>query len=445
MTLSQPRLRTPPRPSRRSARTAPGGPATERTAPSRPATTSAATGSGPLPRHRPLPHTAAFWLLGGVQLLLLAAASAPSPLYPVYQARWGFSAATVTVVFSLYAIGLLLALMVVGALSDHVGRRPVLALSLVLEMGAMAVFATADGVGSLLLARVLQGVATGAATGAVGAGLVDLQPTHRPHAGALVNSVSSLLGLASGALGSGLLVRYAPAPTTLVYLLLGAVFAASFVGVAFMPETAARRSGALASLRPRVSVPHRVRPHFVAVAPSLVALWALGGFSLSLGPSLTAAVLHVHDHVVAGVVIGLLTGMGAVGSLALQPRAPRRALASGSLALTVGMTLTLVGVSGGFPVAYLLGSAVAGFGWGAALLGSFRTVVPLAEAHERAGVFATLYVVGYLAFSLPAVAAGVISTWFGLYRTADGFAAVLILLSLTALFLTARRAPRPVA
>ncbi|WP_406433413.1 hypothetical protein [Streptomyces sp. NBC_01589] len=87
-----------------------------------------------------------------------------------------------------------------------------------------------------------------------------------------------------------------------------------------MPETAARRSGALASLRPRVSVPHRVRPHFVAIMPSLVALWALGGFSLSLGPSLTADVLHVHDHVIAGVVIGLLTGMGAVGSLALQPR-----------------------------------------------------------------------------------------------------------------------------
>lgn len=223
-------------------------------------------------------------------------------------------------VFSLYAIGLLLALTVVGALSDHIGRRPVLAVSLLLETGAMAIFVTAGGVGSLLLARALQGLPTGAATGAISAGLVDLQPKHRPHLGALVNSVSSLLGLASGALGSGLLVQYAPPPTTLVFVLLGAAFAVSIVGVALMPETAARRSGALASLRPRVSVPHRVRPHFVAIMPSLVALWALGGFSLSLGPSLTADVLHVHDHVIAGVVIGLLTGMGAVGSLALQPR-----------------------------------------------------------------------------------------------------------------------------
>ncbi|GHE72571.1 MFS transporter [Streptomyces spiralis] len=395
--------------------------------------------------HPSLPRVAAFWLLGAIQLLLLAAASAPSPLYPVYQAHWGFSATTVTVVFSLYAIGLLLALTVVGALSDHIGRRPVLAVSLLVEAGAMAIFVVAGGVGSLLLARTLQGLATGAATGAISAGLVDLQPKHRPNMGALVNSVSSLLGLASGALGSGLLVQYAPAPTTLVFVLLGSVFLASVVCVTLMPETATLRSGALASLRPRVSVPHRVRPHFVAIAPGLVALWALGGFSLSLGPSLTADVLHVHDHLIAGVVIGMLTGTGAVGSLALHPREPRHAMAVGSLALATGMTLTLVGVSAAVPAAYLLGNAIAGFGWGAALLGSFRTVLPLAEARERAGVFSSLYVVGYLAFSLPAIAAGVISTRFGLHRTADGYATVLILLSVSAVALMFRGRRHPKA
>ncbi|MFB7470768.1 MFS transporter [Kitasatospora sp. NPDC056184] len=389
-----------------------------------------------------LPRAVAFWLLGGVQLLLLAAASAPSPLYPVYQARWGFSAAAVTVVFALYAIALLLALTVVGALSDHVGRRPVLAVSLLLEVGAMALFATATDIGSLMLARTLQGLATGAATGAVGAGLVDLQPGHRPHLGTLVNSVCSCLGLASGALGAGLLVEYAPAPTTLVYVLLGAVFVAALVGVALMPETAARRPGALTSLRPRVAVPRQVKPHFVAVLPGLVALWALTGFTLSLGPSLSADVLHVHNHVIAGVVIALLTGMGAIGSLALHPRRPGGAMTIGSLALATGTALTLIGVSAGVPAAYLLGTAIAGFGWGAALLGSFRTVGPPAAAEERAGVFAALYVVGYLAFSLPAVAAGALSGRFGLQRTADGYATVVILLSLTALALTSRQRRR---
>ncbi|GAA1392334.1 MFS transporter [Kitasatospora putterlickiae] len=402
------------------------------------------TGSLPAPlrRHPRLPRAVAFWLLGGVQVLLLAAASAPSPLYPVYEARWGFSATAVTVVFALYAIALLAALTVVGALSDHIGRRPVLAASLLLEVGAMAVFATAADVRSLMLARTLQGLATGGAAGAIGAGLVDLQPGHRPHLGTLVNSVSSCLGLAAGALGAGLLVEYAPAPTTLVYLLLGAAFVAALAGVAAIPETAARHPGALASLRPRVLVPRQVKPHFVAVLPVLVALWALNGFTLSLGPSLSADVLHVHNHVIAGVVIALLTGMGAVGSLALHPRNPGGAMTVGSLALAVGAALVLIGVSAGVAAAYLLGTAVAGFGWGAALLGSFRTVGPLAAAEERAAVFAALYVVGYLALGLPAVAAGVLSGWFGLRRTADGYATVVIVLSLAALVLTSRQRRR---
>ncbi|MEU0369931.1 MFS transporter [Streptomyces sp. NPDC006283] len=380
-----------------------------------------------------LSRRAAFWLLGSAQLFLLFAASAPSPLYPVYQAHWAFSAATVTVVFALYAIGLLLALVIVGALSDHVGRRPVLITALMVEAAAMGLFIAAGGVGWLMAARMLQGIATGAATGAISAGLVDLQPPGKPHLGALVNSLSTLLGLAAGAFGSGLLVQYAPAPTTLVYALLIAAFLGIAAVVALMPETSARRPGALASLLPSIAVPPRIRPHFVVAAPSLVALWALGGFFLSLGPSLTARVLDVHNHLIAGVVIAVLAGMGAVGSLALQRLEARRILTAGSLALAGGTAVTLVGVTAGLPAAYLLGTAVAGFGYGSSFLGALRTVASHAAPEERAALFATIYVVSYLAFSLPAIAAGVVSTRLGLTATTIGYGLALIALAGTAL------------
>src|SRR3954451_17811700 len=83
----------------------------------------AATG----PMAKRMPRTAGFWLLGSTLLAFMAAASAPSPLYVVYQHRWGFSATTLTAVFAVYALALLLALLTVGGISDHVGRRPVLA------------------------------------------------------------------------------------------------------------------------------------------------------------------------------------------------------------------------------------------------------------------------------------------------------------------------------
>lgn len=389
---------------------------------------------------RTLPRTAAFWLLGSIQLFLLAAASAPSPLYPVYQAQWGFSATAVTVVFALYAFGLLAALLVVGALSDHIGRRPVLLLSLIVEAGSMVIFIAADGLGWLMAARAVQGLATGAATGAVTAGLVDLQPKHSPRLGATVNGVATTLGLAAGALGSGLLVQFAPAPTTLIYVLITAAFAITTVGVLVMPETAGGRPGALASLRPRMSVPHRLRPHFLISAPSLIALWALGGFHLSLGPALTSAVLHVHNHVASGIVISILTASGALGSFTLGNQQPRRVLHIGSLILGAGMIITLVGVAATAPAAYLIGTAVAGYGYGASFLGAFGTLAPHAAPEERASLFSTIYIVSYLAFSLPAIAAGIASTAFGLRGTAIGYAAALIALSAAVLLaLTAQR------
>src|SRR3954447_24137052 len=162
---------------------------------------------------RRLPRTPAFWLVAAALLVLTSAASAPSPLYVVYQQRWGFSSVTLTAVFAVYAVALLAALLTVGGLSDFVGRRPMLAAALLADAVAMIVFLEAESVSWLLAARIVQGAATGAALGVISAYLIDLQPAEHPKLGALVNSVGSGLGLAVGALLAGVLVEYAPAPS----------------------------------------------------------------------------------------------------------------------------------------------------------------------------------------------------------------------------------------
>jgi len=389
-----------------------------------------------------LPRAAAFWALGAILLAFLFAASAPSPLYVVYQARWGFSAATLTTVFAVYALALLIALVTVGALSDDVGRRPVLAAALLVEALSMVLFIAADGVGWLLAARAVQGLATGAATGAISASLIDLQPERNPRLGALVNSTAPSVGLATGALGSGLLVQFAPAPTTLVFAALVVAFAAALLGVALMPETARRRPGAVVSLRPRVSVPRRIRPDFLVVTPCLIATWALGGLYLSLGPSLAAGVLHIQSHLVGGLVIFALTGMGVIGSLALRDGASRRVMVVGSMVLAVGAGVTLLALALTSTVVFFLGTAIAGFGFGAAFLGAFRTLSVLAEPGERAELFATVYVVSYLAFSLPAIAAGLAVSPLGLRRTATVYGVAVILFAVSAVLGLNARRPR---
>ncbi|HEY4703833.1 MAG TPA: MFS transporter, partial [Streptosporangiaceae bacterium] len=180
-----------------------------------------------------LPRTAAFYLLASIIVGFLAGSSAPTPLYAVYADRWGFSPITTTIVFGVYALAVLTALLTVGSLSDHVGRRPVLLAALAVQVVAMVVFITADGVPQLLVARIVQGLSTGAAAGAIGAGMLDLNKTR----GTIANAVAPITGTAAGALGSGLLVQYLPQPTHLVYLVLLGVFVLQAIGVLVMPET----------------------------------------------------------------------------------------------------------------------------------------------------------------------------------------------------------------
>ncbi|WP_051941133.1 MFS transporter [Phaeacidiphilus oryzae] len=382
---------------------------------------------------------AAFVLVGAVLAALMFAAGAPSPLYVVYQGEWQFSAGVLTTVFAVYAVFLLFALLTVGSLSDFVGRRPVLIGSLLLEAAAMLLFAFADGVGWLFLARAVQGFATGAATGAVSAALLDHQPRRGPGLGSLVNGAAATGGLTLGALGSGLLVQYAPAPTTLVFYLLAAVFLAGAATLLRLPETVPARAGALASLRPRMRIPRGGMRVFLAMLPALVAIWAVMGLQLSLGGSLAAAVLGVGSHFVAGALVAVFTGASTVGALVMRSRSVRSAVITGTALLVLGMVPTLVSLSASSLWLFLAGSLVAGFGTGAAFFGALKGLGALAAPEERAELFAAVYVVNYLAFGVPAVIAGFAVPRFGLEPTAVVYGAIVALLSLAALVATAIR------
>jgi MFS family permease len=379
-----------------------------------------------------LPRGFAFWLMGGLLGTLMIAAGAPSPLYGVYQATWGFSAVTLTAVFAVYAVALLGAFLVAGRLSDHLGRRPVIVAALLTEAVAMVCFAVADSTGWLYAARIVQGLATGMATGAISAALVDLAPQRNPQLAPLVNSAAPTLGLAAGALGSSLLVQYGPAPMRLVYWLLLAAFAAGIAGTLGTAEPGQRRPGALASLRPQVGVPPAARRAFASGVPALAAGWALGGLYLALGPSLAAVLLHSSNPVAGGAVIFLLTGVGAATSIACRGWSPPAAMGVGCLLLAVGVGGTVAAIAGGSAAGFFAGTAFAGTGFGLAFLGVFRRLVALAPPAGRAGLITAIYIVSYLAFSLPVIAAGIAVSHVGLLKTAEVYGLAVAALDLLA-------------
>ena len=371
-----------------------------------------------------------------VLMSFLAASAAPTPLYRVYQQEWGFSATLLTVVFGAYALALLTALLTAGRLSDHIGRRPVIALALLLQSVAMCGFLLASGPGWLVGARLLQGAATGLATASVGAALLDL---HRER-GALINGISPMIGMAAGAGQHGA----AGARARSAAYRLRAAARALPAGAGAAVARARDRDAPRRRLGQPASPHHRCRRRsqaLLGVTPANVAVWMLGGFYLSLMPSLIVSATQARSPWLGGFAVTALTLSGAlaIALVALRRVGTFRTLLSGEIALASGLLLILIAANAGYPALLLAGSIVAGLGFGATFLGAVRTVLPLAEPHERAGLMGAFYVESYLANSVPTMIAGYMAQRAGLLAAADAYGAIILALAVAAIVLAVTR------
>jgi MFS family permease len=372
---------------------------------------------------------ASLWFLAITLLSFLAASTAPTPLYHLYQEQMQFSAATLTLIFAVYALSLLAALLTVGSLSDYLGRKPVIFTAVVLNVLAMLLFIYADSVAWLISARVLQGFATGMATAVLGATLLDTDRERGP----LVNSVAPLTGMAIGGLGCGALAEFAPAPLQLTFWLLLVLFVMQALYVWRLPESVSRQAGVWASLRPTLHVPLQARSTLWRVLPLNTALWALGGFYASLAPSLVRTATGSTSNMIGGASVAALTLTGALMIYSMRNRPAGKSLLLGASMMPTGVVLILLGVHSASLLLFFLGTLVAGCGFGSGFLGTLRSLVPLALPHERAGLVSAYYALSYLAFCLPSLLAGNLSRTLGLVATVDGYGTVLILLALGAL------------
>jgi predicted MFS family arabinose efflux permease len=377
--------------------------------------------------------------LAFVLLCFFAASSTPTPLYHLYQQNWGFSPALLTLIFAVYALSLLVALLVVGSLSDYLGRRPVIFAALLLEIVSMLLFMGANDVSWLLAARILQGFATGMATSALGAALLDTDQKQGP----LVNSIAPMFGMAAGALGTSALVEFAPLPLLLAYAVLLTAFVVQALYLWRTEETVTAQAGVWRSLRPSLHVPQRARGTLWLVLPADIAAWSLGGFFLSLTPSLLAAATGSTSVLNGGFAVAALTISGAVAIMNLRTRAPALALWVGCSFLAMGVAVILAAVNLGLLWLFFVGTVVAGIGFGSSFLGALRLLLPLAHAHERAGLMSAFYVLSYLAFCVPALIAGLSVKRAGLILTTNVYGGVVVVLALTALMaLIVQRANR---
>jgi MFS family permease len=374
--------------------------------------------------------------------LALFASGTPSPLYATYRDLWGFSPAVLTLVYATYAFGVLATLILAGRLSDEVGRRPVLLVALSALMVATVVFMAADSVAWLFVARGLQGLATGLALGSASAALLDLHPRRDPAGVGLANGVASAGGMGLGVLVSSAIVQLLPAPRVLPYVALLVLFAIALAGALAMPEPVTSRS------RPRLTpqrpeVPGAIRHPFFLASLGVISSWSIGGLFLSLGPQLSANLLHTTNHLTSGTPIFLLAGSAAVAQLAFGRSAPWAGASAGSLALVAGMVILVLAEANDSSALLFAGAAIGGGGFGVAFLGALRALSTVIPPAQRAAVMSAFYIVAYASLSLPAILAGALVTPLGLRSTFEIFGSVIAGIALVVAFEAWRTRPRP--
>lgn len=360
----------------------------------------------------------------------MAAASAPAPLYQIYQRLWHFSPVILTLIFATYALFLLLALLIAGSISDYIGRKPVILLAILLQMTSMMFFLFSNDINMLFFARAIQGIATALAVSSIGAALLDLNK----HKGPIINSICPMLGMTVGSILACLVLQYSNAPLHLIFEILIVIYLIEFILTIFSPETAVKRSGALASLKLKMAVPPAAKFALISISPVNIALWMLSGIFLSLMPSLFVQAFQIHSAWLNGLSFSAITLSGAIGIILLRKSASVFILKFGTIHLILGTIILILGINLVNFYLLFIGSIIAGLGFGTSFMGAIHTVMPLAKPEERAGLMAAFYVESYLAFSVPAIIAGLLVQKIGLINSTNLYAFSIVALSILALF-----------
>ena len=351
-------------------------------------------------------------LTAGVLLVVMLGGTLPVPLYVLYEKQMGFGPLGVTVVFAAYVVGTLFALVALGDLSDHIGRKNVLAIAVACAAASTTLFLVASGIGVLVAARVVSGVAAGFATGTATAALAELQPRGDHRAAAVVASGSNMTGLGLGPLAAGLFAEYVVMPTRSVFWAYLGLCALAAVALAAIPETVANPDGII-SPRPQIGVPPRLRVVMLGAGLGIFAAFSVLGLFSSLVPTFLHGILGVHNLALIGAASFLIFIIAAI-SQAVSARLPsRRSVSTGLPLLLVCLAALEAALFGKALWLFVVATIAGGIAVGFIFRGGLSELSRLAEPRHRAAVVSAFFVAAYLGLGLPSVLIGLISLQVG--------------------------------
>jgi MFS family permease len=377
----------------------------------------------------------AFWLVAVAFAVTMFGTTLPTPLYVLYQEELGFPDDILTVIFAVYAAGVLAALLLFGRASDQLGRRRMLLVGLGFASLSTVAFLLDRGLALLIVGRLLSGLSAGIFTGTATAALVDLAGEGQGRRATLVATTSNIGALGLGPLVAGVLAQFAPLPLRLPYWVDLGLILLAILAVRAMPETV----NVPEHPRLRISqpdLPRDVRPAFVRAATAGFAGFAVLGLFAAVAPSFLLDLLHEPSHALSGAVVFTLFAASALGQVTLAEQLGHRALGAGCVALIAGMVLLVAGLATTSLALVIAAAVIAGLGQGLGMRAGLGAVNSRAPDERRAGVASTFFTVMYIGISLPVIGVGLAAARLGL-QTAGIAASIAVAAIATVALVTA--------
>ncbi|CAB3759886.1 MFS transporter [Paraburkholderia humisilvae] len=374
----------------------------------------------------------AFLLVALAFIINMMGTTLPTEVYRYYQAAYGFKPVTITVIFAVYAFGVLGALLLVGNWSDQLGRKRMLTCGLGASAASALVFLISSSLPELMVARLLSGVSAGIFTGTATVAVIEAAPVSLRHVATLAATASNMLGLGCGPVLSGLLVEYLPAPMRTPYAVHLALIGIALLALRGVPETAPIPTHTKLRMQ-RIALPRAVRGAFVPAALSGFAGFVVVGFFTAVSPQLMRTVLGFQSDVAIGLVVFLLFASSAIGQAAQSLLPPSWRQPAGCVGLIAGLLLVAFSTLAATSSALLAGTVLAGLGQGASFRAGLGELTARSPADARAGVTSAYFVVLYVALSLPIIGLGIATQRTDIRHATLLFAAATILLVIIAM------------